>query len=208
MTNKIHTTTEKILAVAGKHFADFGYEGARMDKIAKEAGVNKASIYYNIGNKEALYAMILNKAFEQGFGSFHDVMESGLPAPKKLEAYVRHIASALENNPIIPKIMMREQLSQGKNMPESFTRYIVKMLDGLTGILNQGHEEGVFELIDDTVTVHFMILGTFLFQMTSSPIRRKKKAFPDKYQPGQGALPQSVTDHVTQYILRAVKKEK
>jgi AcrR family transcriptional regulator len=39
--------------VAARHFADYGYEGARMDKIAKEAQVNKASIYYNIGKKDA-----------------------------------------------------------------------------------------------------------------------------------------------------------
>jgi len=198
---------DKILTVAANHFADFGFEGARMDKIAKEACVNKASIYYNIGNKEALYAMVLNKVFEKGFGTFNNVIESNLPAKKKLADYIKYIAKALEQNPIIPKMMMREQLSQGRHMPEPFADNIVKMLDGLTAILKQGNQEGVFGAVD-TLTIHFMIFGTMMFQMTSSPIRRKKKAFSNKYQPDPGILPQSVTDQITRYVLRAVKREK
>ncbi|MCK5162364.1 MAG: TetR/AcrR family transcriptional regulator [Desulfobacula sp.] len=205
--NKKTSIKDKIFAVAATHFANFGFEGARMDKIAKEACVNKASIYYNIGNKEALYAKVLNKAFDEGFGSFHDVIESSLSAREKLEAYIRHIAKALERNPILPKMMMREQLSQGRHMPESFAGNIVQMLDGLTAILNQGNEEGVFDVVD-TVTIHFMIFGAMMFQMTSSPIRKKKKAFSNKYQPDPGILPQSVIDQITKAVLRAVKKEK
>jgi TetR/AcrR family transcriptional regulator len=204
--DKKKTTKDKILAVAANHFADFGFEGTRMDRIAKEASVNKASIYYNIGNKEALYAMVLNKSFEQGFGAFYNALESNLPAEKKLEAYIRHIAKALERNPVIPKIMMQEQVSQGRHMPESIAKNIVQLLDGLTAILNQGKNEGVFDVVD-TVTIHFMIFGTMLFQMTSSPIRMKKKAFPNKYKPDAGILPQSVINQITQCVLRAVKKE-
>ncbi|MBT3175538.1 MAG: TetR/AcrR family transcriptional regulator [Desulfobacula sp.] len=205
--DKKKSTKDKIFSVAARHFADFGFEGTRMDRIAKEACVNKASIYYNIGNKEVLYAMVLNQSFKEGFGAFHEVIGTTLPAEKKLEAYIRHIAIVLEQNPVIPKILMREQLSQGRHLPDSFAKNIVQMLDGLTGILNQGNREGVFYVVD-TVTIHFMILGTMLFQMTSSPIRRKKKAFLNKYQPEPGRLPPSVIDQICRYILRAVKKEK
>lgn len=205
--NKKISTKDKIFTVAANHFADFGFEGTRMDKIAKEACVNKASIYYNIGNKEALYAMVLNKSFEEGFGAFHGSIEPNLPAEKKLEAYIRHIAGVLEQNPVIPKIMMHEQLSKGRHLPESLAKKIVQMLDGLTAILNQGKKEGIFDAVD-TITIHFMIFGTMLFQMTSSPIRMKKKAFSNKYQPDPGVLPQRVTDQIVQCVLRAVKKEK
>ncbi len=201
------STKEKIFSVAAHHFADFGFEGARMDQIAKEANVNKASIYYNIGNKEALYAMVLNNSFEQGFGAFHDVIDSKAPVEKKLQGYIRHIANVLEKNPVFPKIMMREQLSQGRHLPESFAGNLVQLLDGLTSILAQGKKEGAFCAVD-TVTIHFMIMGTMLFQMTSSPIRKKKKAFSNKYQPEPGILPPSVIDQITDCILRAVKKEK
>ncbi len=206
MIPKKINTKDRIFAVAANHFADFGFQGTRMDRIAKEAGVNKASIYYNIGNKKKLYAMVLNRTFEEGFGDFHGFIETNMLAEKKLETYIRHLASALEQNPVIPKIMMHEQVSKGRHLPESLAKKIVQMLDGLTAILNQGKKQGIFSEVD-TVTIHFMIFGTMVFQMTSSPIRMKKKAFLDKYQPDPGVLPQVVIEQIVQCILRAVKKE-
>ena len=205
--DKREHTKEKILKAAEKHFADFGFEGARMDKIAIDARVNKASIYYNIGNKEALYSQVLNKAFDRRFSSIKDVIKADLPAEKKLETYARYLAKGLEENPVISKIMMREQISQGEHMPASFISNIVKLLDCLSMILEQGYKENVFQKVD-TVTIHFMILGTLLFQMTSSIIRRNKEGFPQKYKPDHGVLPGSAQDYVVEYILKAVKKEK
>lgn len=54
------TSEEKILIAALKEFAQHGFEGARMDRIAKLAKVNKAMIYYHFKGKEALYEKILS----------------------------------------------------------------------------------------------------------------------------------------------------
>ncbi len=200
------STREKIMAVAARHFSDLGFEGARMDQIALDANVNKASIYYNIGNKDKLYTKVLNDAFGEGLGALQDVLESDLSAEQKLDQYVRHLANKLVTNPILPKIVMREQISQGKHLPESFADKIVKMLDGLSLILNQGVKEGSFHRVD-TVSIHFMIFGTMLFQITSQPIRKGKKAFLNKYQPEPDILPASIINHISEYIVRAVKKK-
>jgi len=53
----------QILEAATNEFADKGYAGARMDEIARQAKINKAMIYYHIGDKEALYATVLNSTF-------------------------------------------------------------------------------------------------------------------------------------------------
>lgn len=195
-----------ILEVAAQHFADHGFEGARMDKIARDADVNKATIYYNIGNKEDLYATVLNSSFKQNLDELKQQIESDKSAPEKLQAYIDHMASGLKKNPTLAKILMREQLSQGRHLPESFAENIVQMLDCLTHILNQGLKEDCFEPAD-TVTIHFMMLGTMVFQMTSSPIRKQKKAFPDKYQAAPGVLPDAVVRQISRSIFKALKKD-
>lgn len=200
------STIEKIYTTAARHFAEYGLEGARMDRIARDAGVNKASIYYNVGNKETLYTFVINQMLEQGFKSFEQVVQSAMTPEQKLAAYVKQIARALENNPHNPKILMREQLSQGRHMSDNFIERIVGVLDGLAAILEQGRREGVFDSVD-TVSIHFMILGTLVFHMTSAPIRKRKKSFTEKYQPAPGRLSKGVIEKVTQYILKAVKKE-
>ena len=55
MTNKAKTKDTQILNAAAKHFAINGFGGARVDEIAAEAGVNKATLYYRIGDKAAIY---------------------------------------------------------------------------------------------------------------------------------------------------------
>ncbi len=51
----------KILKAARKVFAEKGYEGARVDEIAREAGINKAMLYYYFNSKEnILREVILN----------------------------------------------------------------------------------------------------------------------------------------------------
>jgi AcrR family transcriptional regulator len=50
----------RILDAALKEFAEKGFEGSRVDAIAKRAGVSKALIYYNFESKEAILAELLD----------------------------------------------------------------------------------------------------------------------------------------------------
>ena len=52
-----------VLAAAMKEFAESGYGGARIDKVAERAGVNKQLIYYYFGNKDDLYLAVLDSAY-------------------------------------------------------------------------------------------------------------------------------------------------
>ena len=56
-------TIRRILDAAAQAFAAAGFEGARIDDIAHRAGVNKAMIYYHIGDKKALYTRVLHDVF-------------------------------------------------------------------------------------------------------------------------------------------------
>ena len=56
-------TKLRILAGARIEFADHGYMGARVDRIARTAQANKRLLYYYIGNKEALYLATLERAY-------------------------------------------------------------------------------------------------------------------------------------------------
>jgi AcrR family transcriptional regulator len=55
---------ERILQAARAEFAEKGFEGARVDEIARRADVNKALIYYYFGSKQKLLDELL-KAFLQ-----------------------------------------------------------------------------------------------------------------------------------------------
>jgi AcrR family transcriptional regulator len=52
---------QKILDAALKEFAEKGYEGARVEEIAKTAGVSKALIYYIFEGKAAILSELLDQ---------------------------------------------------------------------------------------------------------------------------------------------------
>lgn len=56
-------TRHKIFAAALDEFAEHGRAGARVDRIAAAAGVNKAMIYYHFKSKDQLYLDTLTEFF-------------------------------------------------------------------------------------------------------------------------------------------------
>lgn len=65
MKNKDSAETKaRIIAVAEDIFSRKGYDGARVDDIAKEAGINKALIYYYFKNKDEILETLLRNLIE------------------------------------------------------------------------------------------------------------------------------------------------
>ncbi|MFI5960230.1 TetR family transcriptional regulator [Cryptosporangium sp. NPDC051539] len=60
-TRNAPETRRRILAAATGDFAERGIAGARVDRIAAGAGVNKAQIYAYFGDKQALFEAVYRK---------------------------------------------------------------------------------------------------------------------------------------------------
>ena len=61
---KAKGTRQKIVAAAIDEFARHGIDGARIDRIAKSAKVNKAMIYYHFDSKDKLYLEVVTSFYE------------------------------------------------------------------------------------------------------------------------------------------------
>ncbi|MCO6009135.1 TetR family transcriptional regulator [Actinoallomurus purpureus] len=59
-------TKARLLDAAFTEFAAYGIAGARVDRIAETAGVNKRLIYVYFGNKEQLFDEVLQRALTAG----------------------------------------------------------------------------------------------------------------------------------------------
>ena len=64
-THDAEGAREAILNAAEKTFAEHGFDGARIDAIAKESGYNKSLIFQYYGDKLALYAAVIRRADDQ-----------------------------------------------------------------------------------------------------------------------------------------------
>jgi len=113
------TSEEKILQAAMDEFAEFGYSGGRIDRIAERADINKAMIYYHFKGKEALYTRILKDTT----GEIYNYIVSNLPDNEDPLVVINGIASLfIEHLYTVDlkfiQIMLREISSGGKYMKD------------------------------------------------------------------------------------------
>jgi AcrR family transcriptional regulator len=170
--DKKKETVRRIREAATRAFAESGYEGARMDRIAESAGVNKAMLYYHVGDKDALYTWVLHGVFGDITARMEkNISESESPVGK-IKAYIRSIGQTLEKHPNLLRIMMREMASSGSHFPELVAADMASIIGRIGDIIRQGHQQGVFRDVDPLV-LHLMVMGGISYLKASSTIRSK-----------------------------------
>ena len=64
-TGDAQETRRRLVEAAYSEFAAHGIAGARVDRVAATAGVNKALIYFHFGNKEGLFTAVFEQIVNQ-----------------------------------------------------------------------------------------------------------------------------------------------
>ncbi len=71
---------EQILEAAMEVFARSGFHGARMDDIAKQAGLSKGALYWYFDGKDAIIQGIMDRMFAREFEQLGAFMNADIPA--------------------------------------------------------------------------------------------------------------------------------
>ena len=202
---KLSKTALRILVAARAVFAEKGYSGTRVDEIAKRAGVNKATLYYQIGDKDTLYANVIHQVIGNAAqGIAHAVAKVDHPE-EKLKVYINCIAANVDKNPELPSIMMREVAADGAHLPRVVVEDIVSVLTILVGILDEGRKKGIFVEVVPFL-IHMMIVGTILFYKKALPIKDRQLWLPAAIKARDKKLKGNLGEEVAKLVLKAIKR--
>ena len=172
MAESPNPARQKILDAASRAFAEEGFAGARVDEIARRAGVNKAMLYYHVGDKRALYNEVLNR----NFGRIENALEEGLPhegsASDRLRAVITIVERAIAANPDHPRIVLREFASGAANLPAEILQRMLGLLTVVRDILAEGTGSGEFRRTEPVKT-HLTLIGAILMLSVVSPLRER-----------------------------------
>ncbi len=105
---KKDNTEEKILVAAQKVFIEKGMDGARMQEIANEAGINKALLHYYFRTKQKLFEAIFKMVFRNILPNLMEMVHSDLPIEQKLERFIEQYIEMLWKNPFVPTFILKE----------------------------------------------------------------------------------------------------
>lgn len=182
---------QRILDVATEVFARESYAGARVDDIARRAGVNKAMLYYYVGDKDALYAAV----FTDTIGEARKRLEAAALSAKGPEARFRAVVAAMARmateHPHFAPLMLREIASGGAALPDSVVGLMRGVFQVLADVLAEGVSTGVFRTIDPLMT-HMFIGGSLLVLLSGAPLRQRVR--------GAHSIADRSSDDVAAYV--------
>jgi len=202
-TSQSNETVQRIIAAARDVFSTHGFSGSTVDGIAQAAGVNKATLYYQIGDKETLYAEVVRGVIGGAADNIEQDLKQAQTPIDMLKVYIRNMARAADRNPWMPRIMMWELASGGGNLPEAALQAFARILGILDHILGEGSRRGVFNKTDPVV-LHMMVMGAFALYKTSFPIRSRVSGLAEKTAQEGEKVSGKVAEEVERIILGGV----
>lgn len=168
--DKRQKSVRRILNAAMEVFAEIGYEGAKVDDIAAKAGVNKAMIYYRIGDKKTLYESVIHDVFGDQAERLNENIKPDWSPEEKLKACIADIAGTMIEHPHFSRLVMREIASGWTNFGETVLKDIGGILALFERIVEEGVKKGVFTPTGAAL-VHTMTFGTLVMWNLSMPVK-------------------------------------
>jgi AcrR family transcriptional regulator len=158
---------KEILDAAMAEFAEHGLGGARMDRIAERARVNKRLIYYYFENKESLFLAVLERAYE---GIRSEEQQLNLTQVEPVEAIRRLIAFTWNyyiEHPEFLTLLNSENLHRARHLKQSskIPAMHSPLVQTLADVLERGHKSGLFRAGVDPVQLYISIAGLSYFYL-------------------------------------------
>jgi AcrR family transcriptional regulator len=101
--------TEKlILEAARRVFTQRGFAAARMDEIAKAAGINRALLHYYFRSKDKLFDLVFAERVREFFLGLVRIISGPGKLEQKIQAIVEHDIEMIRSQPDLPIFIMQE----------------------------------------------------------------------------------------------------
>lgn len=150
---------DAILAAALDEFAAQGFAAARLDDVAKRAGVAKGTIYLYFADKETLFQELIRTQLSPVVGGVIHASHADVPlkvfAAQLTEVFVRDVLGTRR------KDVIRLMISEGQRFPKLAEFYyhevIARVMEAVRALLRRAYERG--ELKDDALLRHPQLLA-------------------------------------------------
>lgn len=161
--------TEQIVRnAARKVFTQKGFDGARMQDIADEAGINKSLLHYYFRSKDKLFETIFKEALGTLLPPVVSILVSDLPLFKKISHFTDQYIDILLRNPDIAGFVFHEL----KMNPHRLLGTLSLTGIDLSVISHQLQQEAKAGKIRAVETAHFIanLISMCVFPFIARPV--------------------------------------
>jgi TetR/AcrR family transcriptional regulator len=172
MPRPARVSPDRILAAAAVEFAERGFAGARVDRIARRAKVNKAMLYYHFKSKQGLYRALLRQIFSIAAERLREIGALDVSPAEKVDRAIAGVATLVGEHAYFPAIMMREVAEGGAHLDRATLTALASVPRAVGAIVQQGVATGAFRPVNP-VFAYFSMLAPIVFFLAGAPIRHE-----------------------------------
>ena len=132
---------KRILEAALEVFSQYGYRGATLDQIAKEAGLSKPNILYYFDGKEAIHVTLLNRLMDSWLDPLKELDPSGAPLEEVL-GYIHRKLQMSREFPRESRLFANEILQGAPRMKPHLERGLKPLVDEKCALLQDWMRSG------------------------------------------------------------------
>ena len=161
---------QAILAAARDEFAQAGLGGARMDRIAERAQLNKRLIYYYFTSKDDLFLAVLESAYADIRAAEQQLRLTDLEPTQAVRRLTEFTWDYYIEHPEFITLLNSANLHLGRHLTKS--EHIREMnsplVQTLGEILERGRVEGIFRGGIDPIQLYISIAGLAYFYLSNN----------------------------------------
>lgn len=157
---------DRMLEIALRDFSAHGFRGVSVTTIAKEAGATPAMIHYYFGNKQGLYEAVLQHALGPILARLQAATDHPAENEDLLPSFVHGYMSLLADNPQVPSLIVRDVLSPGGQMLDTFVQgFASRGGPGLRDLIRRAQKLGTVraDLNPDHAALSLLSMAVFPF---------------------------------------------
>jgi TetR/AcrR family transcriptional regulator len=158
-----------ILDAATQEFSSRGFDGARVDAVARAAGVNINLVYHYFGRKEALFVAVMEAAYIRIRTHHNDTDVKALAPEDAMAALVRATFRFFAGNLYIIGLLNSENMHEAVHIQQSekIRNLYDPLLDLIADTLKRGVDVGVFRSGVDPVQLFLTINAESYFHLSN-----------------------------------------
>ena len=159
-----------ILRASRDEFAEYGLGGARVDRIAQRAELNKRLIYYYFGDKEKLFQAVLEQAYQDIRAQEQQLALLALKPADAIRRLVEFTWNYYLSHPEFLTLLNSANLHRARHIAESDSVRSVNtpLIETLAEVLERGRKEGSFRGGVDPLQLYVSIAGLAYFYLSNN----------------------------------------
>ena len=166
--NPDNSTREKLLQLAERLFAEKGFYGTSIGRLASELGIAKASVMHHFPSKGKLYGEVLARLARDMEEKVAEPLRGEQEIARKSRLLIVLLVRWTFESEGYSRLMIREMMDNAERVKTASKWLLAPVLSELYGLVQKGQEAGVIRPMPPAMFLE-IVMGTCGFHLIDRP---------------------------------------